>query len=128
MALTDYYEPFFVQELVEKPSPFPPPFDKPIPVPTDGDGIMGMFKQSQSTEAMIASAKGIATFGKFACDPSIKLESGTIVRRVRDGAYMKVIGTPLTSPPQASTQVSTWESYIINRSDLDAELRGGAKP
>jgi len=121
MALESYYEPFFVQKLVEKESPFPPPWDAPISVLEDGEGIVGIFKQQQSGSALIAAAQGVATVGRFACDSSLKLEPNTIVRRVSDGTFFRLIGTPLTSPLQADTQVSTWVSQTINRGDVESD-------
>ena len=121
MALESYYEPFYVQELVEKTSDFPPPWNETLSVLQDGKGIMGIFKQEQSGRTMIAEAQGVATVGRFACCSSEILEDSTVLRRVKDNVYIVIKGTPLTSPPQASTSVSTWTAQTTNRGDIESD-------
>ena len=100
MALEDYYEHFFVQKLEEQPSPYPTPWTPPQ-VYVDDREIQGMFKQQQSSEVNVAAAQGISSVGRFACSSSELFPSGTVLRRVRDGQYIRLIGTPMTAPPQA---------------------------
>jgi hypothetical protein len=119
MALEDYYEPFFVQKLEEQPSPYPPPWTPPQKY-VDEREIQGMFKQQQSSEVNVAAAMGISSVGRFACSSSEQFASGTVLRRVKDGLLISLIGTPMTAPLQAETQVSTWSAKMITEGD-DAE-------
>jgi hypothetical protein len=110
MSVESYYEPFFVQELKELPSPGA---DVQLYEYQDGTEVMGLFKQKQSGEVPIADTLGIETRGKFAA--GVEIISGSILRRAKDGVLIKVIGDPLVSPPQALTQIRTWDSYVTSR-------------
>jgi hypothetical protein len=116
MALEDYYEPFHVQELGELPSSA----DEKIYEFRDGMQVMGIFKQKQSGEMLVADSLGTVTHGRFAANA--ELASGSFLRRVRDNVFIKLVGDPLQSPPQAITQVRTWHSYVTTR---ERELQGG---
>jgi len=110
MALESYYESFYLQELVKVPSSIGEVFEY-----QDGEKVMGLFKQSQSTETAIASSQGIATHGRFATGADLK--SGAFLRRAKDSVYIKLIGDTLESPAQATTQVKTWESRVTSRAE-----------
>jgi len=116
MALESYYEKFYLQELKE--------VSAELYKLQDSTEIMGLFKQTQSGETAIASSQGVATHGRFATGSDI--ESGSTLRRDRDGIYIRIIGDPLQSPPQALTQVKTWESRIVSRSEAMQD-EGGDK-
>jgi hypothetical protein len=110
MSVESYYEPFYVQELKESPSPAA---DVQLYEYHDGVEVMGLFKQKQSGEMPIADTLGIETRGRFAAN--VDIISGSILRRARDGVLIKLVGDPLVSPPQALTQIKTWESYVTSR-------------
>ena len=121
MPLENYYEPFYVQEFATKPSTLPPPWDKPQNVLSDGKMVMGLFRQDQSAEAMTADANSFATTGRFACDSAETFDSGAVLRRNKDGVYIQLAGTPLTSPDNAVTKVSTWAARVTSRGDIEQD-------
>ena len=127
MALEDYYEQFFIQELAEIPPENPDFTSSKLYEYQDGKEIMGLFKQKQSGELPLAGSDGTYTIGRFATGADIT--SGSILRRVRDDVFIKIVGDTLESPKQALTQVKTWESYITSRNEEMKEryIRGSYK-
>jgi len=116
--LENYYETFYIQSWAERESGFKPPYET-RKVLVDGDEIRGMFKQKSSINVPIGDAQGVSTVGKFACNPSVQLEPGTKLRRLRGEKYIQIVGLDLTTPPNALTQVSTWDAFVIDREDIE---------
>jgi len=112
-----FYEKFYKRELVEVPSPFPPPWD--IPSWEDGDGteIDGVYLIEDSTEVRIAAAQGVRTRGRFCCHPGVSLQNGDTVRRVSDNVFIRLTGDPKRSPAKAKAQIQTFEAEIISRGE-----------
>jgi hypothetical protein len=119
--LENYYKPFYLQELRGFSTGFQPPFEKEF-IFGDGKEIKGMFKQSQSTEQLIASASGIKTHGRFACSPAENLLSGDVLRN-NEGLFIRIVGDPLVAPEQSTVQVKTYEAYITDRTSEERVAR-----
>ena len=117
MSMIDYFEKHFLQERIREPSGFPPPNEW---IFTFGDGMVvdGVFLQSQSDEMMIASAQGIRTRGRFVLPPNVPLHDGDVIRREKDGLYIRIIGDPLESPEQAVSQIKSFVAEVSDRSDV----------
>jgi hypothetical protein len=112
-----YFETHYLQERTRQPSGFPFPNDF-IYVFGDGMIVEGRFVQSQSDEMMIASAQGIKTRGKFVVSPAMPIHDGDVVRRERDGVFLRIIGDAVQSPEQAESQIKSFTAEITDRSDV----------
>jgi len=119
MSLMDRYnKPYFIQEFVEMPSPFPPPWDAPIWQYADGEGIIGALKQDKTTEARIADAQGIVVGGLFVTGS--KIDHGAILRRVEDNAYFKATGEPQEGKPITLSDMNVYSIRLTSRSDEES--------
>jgi len=114
MAMKDYYEPFFTQELVRVPTVYPPPYDW-IWEMGDGEEFVGLYIVDNSQEVRIASAQGIKVGGRFVVDPDVPIKDGDVVRRVSDDVYFRIIGEPKISPKQARSQVKLFQAQITEK-------------
>jgi len=117
-----YYKTWQLQGLAFVPSPYPPPWDEPTPVYGDIGEVQGFFRQDQSKEALIAATKGIATWGRFACDPLANLQPGDVLRSEED-VFIRLVGDPLVSPPFAAVQVKTYAAYITSRPTAESTAK-----
>jgi len=115
MAREDYFEPFYLQEFIEKPSPFPPPFDEPIFEFGDGKPIVGQFVQNQSKEVQQAATIDMKTVGRFTCGRDIEIETGSTLRRVSDSSYFRLTALPKIGQQRAITQVQAWVAIETDR-------------
>jgi len=120
MNLEKYYELHYLQELTEIDTGQPPPADKTREF-RDAREVCGFFLQKKSGEASVADANPIRTQGRFATHPSTELSQGSVLRRARDGAYIRIASDPQIAPEFAKTQVKAYEAYVTNRE----EVRGG---
>ena len=114
MALSRYYKIYFIQQYIEKPSGFPPPFDT-IKELGDGDEIRGLFIPDQSTEMMVASAPTIGTRGRFITDSDAPIDSKDTLREADTGFFLNLTGDPLTAPDFSPTQSKRYFAEIIER-------------
>ena len=112
--MEDYYEEYYKQEHIWKPTGFPPPFDYELQF-GDGTVIKGRFIVDSSTEMMVAGAQGFRTRGRFATSPASELSDGDILRCRRDNIYITVIGDAKQSPTQAESQVKALTAEIMGR-------------
>jgi len=110
-----YYEPFFKQELIESPSPWPPPWNDPIISWGDGTKVQGVYIRDDSVEVRIAAGNGLRTTGRFACNPNIQLQHGDTLRRVADNNFYRIIGDAKASPKIAMVQVMLFDCELTSR-------------
>jgi len=115
MALSNYYKKWHLQELVEVPSIFPPPWDTPTWEFGDGREVQGFFRQDQSTETLIAASSGVQTMGRFATSPNENLYHGAVLRSEELGVFLRLEGDKISSPEFATTQISTWMATVTSR-------------
>jgi len=122
MAMSDYYDIFRRQEYNSRPTVYPPPYDTESAW-YDGTEIMGVFLQGKSmmsgwgTEIMIASSQSVNTYGQFVTSPDAPVHDGDVLRRAKDGIYIRLIGYPLVSPNQAESQIKAFGAEITDRSE-----------
>ena len=114
MAMEDYYEEYYKQEHVWRPTGFPHPFDYELQF-GDGTVINGRFITDSSTEMMVSGAQGFRTRGRFATHPSSEVSDGDILRCARDNLYISIIGDAKQAPAQAENQVKTFTAEIMGR-------------
>jgi len=114
-TLEQQYKSWYLQELREVPSVFPPPWDTPTWEFGDGREVQGMFRQDQSTETLIAASSGVQTMGRFATSPNENLYHGAVLRSEELQVFIRLEGDPLTAPSFASTQVQTWAAVVTSR-------------
>jgi len=122
MGLNSYYKKWYLQEFVEIPSVFPPPWDAPSWELGDGRAVMGLFRQDQSAEVLIAAAQGIETRGRFMCSPSENLKHGNVLRSGEMGVFIKLEGDPLQAPAQAMVQVKSFVATVTSRASEEANI------
>ena len=118
MDISRYYEAWYLQELIERPTGLPPPWDTEK-VYGDSTRIEGRFLLTQSTEQLIAAAQDIATRGRFACHPSEDLVNGYILRRESDSTFIRLVSDPLVAPTQAVSQIKTYEAVVADRASIE---------
>jgi len=126
MSLERYYEKYYLQELVEKPSNLQPPFET-IKKFSDGCEVIGFFNQTQSSERPIASANPVRTQGRFATHPSSSLSPGNVLRRASDGAYIRLTSDSLIAPSFAVSLVKTYEAHIVSSDETEQFAQSGEK-
>ena len=114
MMLDRHGESFFVQENVRVPSGFPPPHEWKFEL-GDSTEVLGMFIQSQSDDALIAGAQGIATRGRFAAEADAPVDELTVLRRARDNTFIRLIGDPIIAPEMAIAQIKVYAAEITER-------------
>ena len=116
MSLMERYnETYYVQEFVEKPPSFPPPFDTPIWDYADGRAVVGAFTQSKSDEVRTAEAQDIQTMGLFVTGSHI--DTGSVLRRVSDNAYFKIIGEPRVGKSISLPEMRVYSMTLTTRSE-----------
>lgn len=104
--MQSYYELFYKQEMVQVSSGFPPPWQYDW-IMGDGAEVYGVYIRDDSTEMRIAGGQGLRTVGRFACSPSVPIESGITLRRVSDNNFYRITGDP-----KASGTPATWQSIF----------------
>ena len=114
MAMSRYYERFYIQESISVPTGFPPPGDVTFTL-GDGADFMGVYIPDSSTEMLVAGAQGFRTRGRFVTAPNVPLRDNTVVRRASDSVFIRIIGDAKQSPEQAVSQVKVFTAEIRER-------------
>ena len=114
--MQSYYELFYKQEMVQVSSGFPPPWDWDF-IMGDGAEVYGVYIRDDSTEMRIAGGQGLRTVGRFACSPSVPIESGITLRRVSDNNFYRITGDPKVSPKKARIQTMLFDCELISRGE-----------
>jgi len=125
VGLSDYYKKWHLQELVEVPSTFPPPWDAPSWKFCDGREVMGLFRQDQSKETLIAAAQEVNTRGRFACSlyENEDLRHGVVLRC--DDVFIRLEGDAMTAPASANVQFKTFVAVVTSRvKDVTEAMNG----
>ena len=123
MGLSAYYKTWYLQELREVPSPFPPTWNTPTWEYGDSREVKGFFRQDQSKETLIAAAQDVRTLGRFACHSSENLLPGDVLRSVELGVFIRLEGDALETPKQATVQVKTFAAYVTSRTTEEQAAR-----
>jgi hypothetical protein len=112
VPIEDYYEPFYLQKCIPQATGFPPPSNYEN-IWEDGLKIMGVFILDSSSRIMTASAEDLMTRGRFSVSTDTELNDGDIVKRVKDGLFIKVVGHAKVSPLQAESQIRLYAGEIV---------------
>jgi hypothetical protein len=96
-----YYERYYLQECKEVDDGF----GGAVLEWVDGAEIQGLYKQSVSSEVTVAEAKSVFSHGFFVTGVDTFIGVGDVIRRERDGVYIKIVGMAVYAPAQAGVQV-----------------------
>jgi len=110
------FKTWYLQGFTLEPSPFPAPWDAPVPIYGDKREIRGFLRQDQSSEVLIAAGQGIDTRGRFAVHPSANLSHGDVLRSEELGVFIRIEGDPLETLGQSTVQVKTFMAVVTSRS------------
>ena len=108
--MTRLFEKFYIQELIEIPSPW----GSPMWMLDDGTEFQGLYALDGSMQVTLAGAQGINVRGRIICNSSVPLKNGLTVRRVRDNVRFKIFGDPKKAPAKAKAQVQSFEAEVTN--------------
>lgn len=112
MMLNRYGEPFYVQKLCERESPFPPPHSFE-PINVDDAQITGLFLQSNSGEKISAEAEVIRTRGRFVTSSDAPVGAQTVIRRASDNTFFRLVSDALKVPDKAFVNLKVYAAEVM---------------
>jgi hypothetical protein len=118
--IEEYFEKHYLQEYKEVDDGFGGIKSQWMDLPVrqaGGKEISGLYRQSMSDKRIIAEAESVISRGDFITGVDARVGVGDVIRRERDGAYIKLVGMAMYSPAQAVTQIKRMTAEIIERSE-----------
>jgi hypothetical protein len=101
--ISNYYEAFIVQNRADVPDGFGGVKQEW----TDGDEIAGFYRQDTSGEQRRAESTGIVSSGMFVTDIGTQVRERSVIKRKRDGLFLRITSMPTKSANLAESEFMT---------------------
>ena len=109
------YKTWYLQALIEIPSPFPPPWDFPSFEMGNYRAVQGRFVQTRSQLETVAAGIQPVTIGDFRCHPSEKLQDGDTLLSEENRVFIVLEGEPFIADKNATSQFKYFAARVTSR-------------
>jgi hypothetical protein len=94
---------------------------QPVPTPTDGEAVQGLFVPDQSAEVMVAATPAMRTKGRFMAAADAPITDLDTLRNAKHGYFLSLKSDPLVAPGFSPTQSKRFLAEITSRPSFEGD-------